>query len=320
MTPIKLYDRRDWLQYATVERPAAFAVYHRTLTLIVPRWNHAYDLILDNRLDTVIRYGGHIWDVETVTNTADQITLIACRYAFDQLTEPWTFDSYLAARTPKENPMPDTIDPTTCKPGEYYLVETAGREFLGERVDPEDYLQWRLNRPASVWVRDVDVTVLHRLVPEVDDVVDAEVEEDWTILRKAADAILHSGYDPTTLTTVLDVADYLTGQAGRIEADHRVAQEKAAADVARDAREADIWHHLSLAAGGPVDTHGDAVDAIASLRRETDQAGQAELRVRLLHSPVDCRCGCGNTICTECPSENHPCPTIRALEGEADRG
>lgn len=86
------------------------------------------------------------------------------------------------------------------------------------------------------------------------------------------------------------------------------------------AREADIWHHLSLAAGGPVGTHGDAVDAIASLRRETDQAGAAELRVRLLHSPVDCRCGCGNTICTECPSENHPCPTIRALEGEADRG
>ncbi len=72
-------------------------------------------------------------------------------------------------------------------------------------------------------------------VPEVDDVVDAEVEEDWTILRKAADAILHSGYDPTTLTTVLDVADYLTGQAGRIEADHRAAQEKAAQDVAREA-------------------------------------------------------------------------------------
>lgn len=139
------------------------------------------------------------------------------------------------ARTPKENPMTDTIDPTTCKPGEYYLVETAGREFLGERVDPEDYLQWRLNRPASVWVRDVDVTVLHRLVPEVDDVVDAEVEEDWTILRKAADAILHSGYDPTTLTTMLDVADYLTGQAGRIEAEYHAAQEKAAADVAREA-------------------------------------------------------------------------------------
>lgn len=46
------------------------------------------------------------------------------------------------------------------------------------------------------------------------------------------------------------------------------------------AREADIWHHLSLAAGGPVGTHGDAVDAIASLRRETDQAGAAELRIR----------------------------------------
>lgn len=155
------------------------------------------------------------------------------------MTLPSTGDAVLAylnsITPPRRNPMPDTIDPTTCKPGEYYLVETAGREFLGERVDPEDYLQWRLNRPASVWVRDVDVTVLHRLVPEVDEVVDAEVEEDWTILRKAADAILHSGYDPTTLTTVLDVADYLTGQAGRIEADHRVAQEKVAADVAREA-------------------------------------------------------------------------------------
>ncbi|WP_353107789.1 hypothetical protein [Gordonia sp. (in: high G+C Gram-positive bacteria)] len=128
-----------------------------------------------------------------------------------------------------------TTDPTTCKPDDVYRIRVGDREFVGERVDPEDYLQWRLNRPASVWVRDVDVTVLHRLVPEVDEVVDAEVEEDWTILRKAADAILHSGYDPTTLTTVLDVADYLTGQAGRIEAEHRAAQEKAAADAAREA-------------------------------------------------------------------------------------
>lgn len=127
------------------------------------------------------------------------------------------------------------IDPTTCKPDDVFRIRVGDRVFVGERVDPEDYLQWRLNRPASVWVRDVDVTVLHRLVPESDDVVDAEVEEDWTILRKAADAILHSGYDPTTLTTVLDVADYLTGQAGRIEADHRAAQEKAAQDVAREA-------------------------------------------------------------------------------------
>ncbi|GAC81666.1 hypothetical protein SAMN04488550_4180 [Gordonia malaquae] len=127
-----------------------------------------------------------------------------------------------------------SIDPTTCKPDDVFRIRVGDRVFVGERVDPEDYLQWRLNRPASVWVRDVDVTVLHRLVPEVDDVVDAEVEEDWTILRKAADAILHSGYDPTTLTTVLDVADYLTGQAGRIEADHRAAQEKAAADAARE--------------------------------------------------------------------------------------
>ncbi len=127
------------------------------------------------------------------------------------------------------------LDPTTCKPDDVFRIRVGDRVFVGERVDPEDYLQWRLNRPASVWVRDVDVTVLHRLVPEVDDVVDAEVEEDWTILRKAADAILHSGYDPTTLTTVLDVADYLTGQAGRIEADHRAAQEKAAADAAREA-------------------------------------------------------------------------------------
>ncbi|GEE00209.1 hypothetical protein nbrc107696_45840 [Gordonia spumicola] len=116
----------------------------------------------------------------------------------------------------------------------------------------------------------------------------------------------------------------LTAERDQVIAAHQRAEARATLhreerDEARAAvdREADIWHHLSLAAGGPVGTHGDAVDAIASLRRETDQAGAAELRVRQLHSPVDCRCGCGNTICTECPSENHPCPTIRAFDGEA---
>ncbi|GAC81672.1 hypothetical protein SAMN04488550_4173 [Gordonia malaquae] len=94
---------------------------------------------------------------------------------------------------------------------------------------------------------------------------------------------------------------------------HREERDEARAAVAR---EADIWHHLSLAAGGPVGTHGDAVDAIASLRRETDQAGAAELRVRLLHSPVDCR-GTDEQRCQECISEPHPCPTIRAFDGEA---
>ncbi|AKJ72628.1 hypothetical protein PP301_gp094 [Gordonia phage GMA2] len=57
----------------------------------------------------------------------------------------------------------------------------------------------------------------------------------WDILRAVAEVVIADGFAPTMLTTVLDVADYLTGQAGRIEAEHRAAQEKAAADAAREA-------------------------------------------------------------------------------------
>ncbi|AKJ72140.1 hypothetical protein GMA1_43 [Gordonia phage GMA1] len=127
------------------------------------------------------------------------------------------------------------IDPTTCKPGEYYLVQRRDYTAPAMRVDYSTLdnlvdFRWVIAGLNGNFT-DAAVTVLHRLVPESDDVVDAEVEEDWTILRKAADAILHSGYDPTTLTTVLDVADYLTGQAGRIEADHRAAQQEVAREV-----------------------------------------------------------------------------------------
>lgn len=134
------------------------------------------------------------------------------------------------------------IDPTTCGPDDAYVVRLPhrGRTHIAQRINPNGEYSWRAiieagDLFASTRYTDSQVTVLHRLVPEVDEVVDAEVEEDWTILCKAADAILHSGYDPTTLTTVLDVADYLTGQAGRIEADHRAAQEKAEQDAAREA-------------------------------------------------------------------------------------
>lgn len=41
-----------------------------------------------------------------------------------------------------------------------------------------------------------------------------------------------------------------------------------------------IRHHMSLAIGAPVDSVGDVIDGIAMLRRETDQAGAADLRVR----------------------------------------
>lgn len=127
------------------------------------------------------------------------------------------------------------IDPTFRAPGAYRVL-FDGRECDAFFLPSKSEWTWAVVTPMGLNMRiGGDVTVLHRLVPESDDVVDAEVEEDWTILRKAADAILHSGYDPTTLTTVLDVADYLTGQAGRIEADHRAAQEKVAADVAREA-------------------------------------------------------------------------------------
>lgn len=108
------------------------------------------------------------------------------------------------------------LDPTTCKPGEAYMVRVDGRVFVGERVDPEDYLQWRLNRPASVWVRDVDVTVLHRLVPESDDV---------DTLRAALAVLERHGETSYNCGLLID----------RLEAERKAAQEKSAADAKMDA-------------------------------------------------------------------------------------
>lgn len=112
--------------------------------------------------------------------------------------------------------------------------------------------------------------------------------------------------DPDVVSRALD---------GHLIQDTPQTKCETAVDTASDL--AAIRHHMSLAIGAPVDSTGDIIDGIAMLRRETDQAGAAELRVRLLHAPLDCRCGCGVTVCTECPSESHPCPTVRALDGEA---
>lgn len=127
------------------------------------------------------------------------------------------------------------LDPTTCKPDDVFRIRVGDRVFVGERVDPEDYLQWRLNRPASVWARDEDVTVLHRLVPEADDVVDSEVTvlhrldvpmQPWDILREAESIARH--LDGIERSSILAHANHL-------EREHRAAQEKAEQDVAREA-------------------------------------------------------------------------------------
>ncbi|QRY62720.1 hypothetical protein JVX90_00130 [Gordonia sp. PDNC005] len=221
MTPIELHDRHDWRKYATVELPGSIAVYHRTLTLIVPRWNPAYDLILDKRLDTVIRYGGHIWDVETVTNTADQITLIACRYAFDQLTEPWTFDSYLAAHATKENPMPDTIEPTEAKAVDD-LYEQAINTY---RVEYGETMAISHNERA---VRAVVDYVL-AAQPE-------QIDRKPYILRAAVAIVLReTGHN---LYAVAELAN-------RLEAERKAAQERAEQDRQIEVLAENTFEHIT---------------------------------------------------------------------------
>lgn len=133
------------------------------------------------------------------------------------------------------------IDPTTCKPGDVFRIRVGDRVFVGERVDPEDYLQWRLNRPASVWVRDVDVTVLHRLVPEAEEeTLDAPMQP-WETLRRLADdhqqfcsEYLRMPYEAAETVRTVSPGD-IRKEADRLEAEHRAAQEKAAQDAAREA-------------------------------------------------------------------------------------
>ena len=138
------------------------------------------------------------------------------------------------------------LDPTTCKPGDVFRIRVGDRVFVGERVDPEDYLQWRLNRPtscpsSSVWVRDVDVTVLHRLVPEAEEeTLDAPMQP-WETLRRLADdhqqfcsEYLRMPYEAAETVRTVSPGD-IRKEADRLEADHRAAQEKAAADAKMDA-------------------------------------------------------------------------------------
>ncbi|QRY64830.1 hypothetical protein JVX90_00135 [Gordonia sp. PDNC005] len=121
-----------------------------------------------------------------------------------------------------------TIDPTTCKPGDAYRVRTgSGDEYVGERVDPEDYLQWRLNRPASVWVRDVDVTVLHRLVPAPEEETLDVPMQPWELVRAARQVLIdHDRYTDGDWMT-----ERLEAEAAHLEREHRAAQEKAEQDA-----------------------------------------------------------------------------------------
>ena len=61
-----------------------------------------------------------------------------------------------------------TINPADCNPDDVYLVRYGGSEFVAQRVDPDDSDTWAFLGPMGgrMWGADVDVTVLHRLVPE----------------------------------------------------------------------------------------------------------------------------------------------------------
>ena len=67
----------------------------------------------------------------------------------------------------------------------------------------------------------------------VDFVLDAD-RQPWEVMREAAVQVIRLGHDPSNLYTVLHMADYLTVTAGRLEAEHQAAQEKAAAEAERE--------------------------------------------------------------------------------------
>lgn len=137
--------------------------------------------------------------------------------------------------TPKESPM-TTINPKDCKPDEAYRVRVfAGREVTAMRGDTGVCDPWIVTSAdglGHVWARDEDVTVLHRLVPEPEEKVLDVLMYPWETLS-AAEALVFDlacrGPDERVARRVL------VNLARRLEAEHQAAQEKAAADAAREA-------------------------------------------------------------------------------------
>lgn len=116
------------------------------------------------------------------------------------------------------------IDPSTCKPGELYVVraiDTGDREVYGMRDDGNDGAQlWRALTPygGRRWHSDDGVTVIRRADQQL---------TDWEILRRAADL---AARDPKPYA-----ANKCRLLADHLEAAHAAEQEKAAADAKREA-------------------------------------------------------------------------------------
>ncbi|MEJ9078551.1 DUF349 domain-containing protein [Gordonia malaquae] len=128
------------------------------------------------------------------------------------------------------------IDPTTCKPGEYYLVQRRDYTAPAMRVDYSTLdnlvdFRWVIAGLNGNFT-DAAVTVLHRLVPEPEEKVLDVPMQPWEVLREAAD-IMHPKSHPTGLWTPEERA--LRDEAKRLEREHRAAQEKAEQDAAREA-------------------------------------------------------------------------------------
>ncbi|GEE00213.1 hypothetical protein nbrc107696_45880 [Gordonia spumicola] len=123
-----------------------------------------------------------------------------------------------------------TIDPTTCKPGEAYMVRVDGRESIAVRLDDDSRPWWITagwrSDDLNTWHPDSAVTVLHRLVPEPEEKVLDVPMQPWDILREAESIARH--LDGIERSSILAHANHL-------EREHRAAQEKAEQDAAREA-------------------------------------------------------------------------------------
>ncbi|WP_353107909.1 hypothetical protein [Gordonia sp. (in: high G+C Gram-positive bacteria)] len=112
-----------------------------------------------------------------------------------------------------------SIDPTTCKPDEAYVVTLrSGATSIAIRlVGLNRRTPWAIpNGGNFVWLGDDAVTVLHRLVPEQPE------RQQWETVR----CIANESTTGRERTVLMNLAD-------RLEDEHRAAQEKAEQDARR---------------------------------------------------------------------------------------
>ena len=101
----------------------------------------------------------------------------------------------------------ETPDPADVKPGEAWVVEANGKRGVGARCDPEDNFSWIVadltTRPEDSWFRDMDITLMSRLVPATRAITNPDELDALpvgTILRDEDGAAWHRITDQWTST------------------------------------------------------------------------------------------------------------------------